>query len=90
MSRPRVKICGVTRLEDAELAIALGADFLGFNFYPASPRYLELEAAREIARAVGDRARLVGVTVNAEPPAIAEILGEAVDAAVAEVQSEAA
>ena len=74
MSRVRVKICGVTRVEDAELAIALGADFLGFNFYPASPRYLELEAARAIARAVGDRARLVGVTVNAEPRAIDEIL----------------
>lgn len=74
MSRPRVKICGVTRVEDAELAIELGADFLGLNFYPASPRYLDLEAARGIARAVGDRARLVGVTVNAEAAVIEEVL----------------
>ena len=74
MSRPRVKICGVTRVEDAELAIELGADFLGLNFYPASPRYLDLEAARRIARAVGDRARLVGVTVNPAASVVEEIL----------------
>ena len=66
MSRARVKICGVTRVEDAELAIELGADFLGLNFYRPSPRCLDLDAARRIALAVGDRARLVAVTVNAE------------------------
>ena len=64
----RVKICGVTRVEDAELAIALGADFLGLNFYPASARCLELEDARRIADAVGDRVPLVAVTVNAVAP----------------------
>ena len=74
MSRPRVKICGVTRVEDAELAIELGADFLGLNFYPASPRCLDLDTARRIAGAVGDRARLVGITVNAGARQIEEIL----------------
>ncbi len=74
MSRPRVKICGVTRVEDAELAIELGAEFLGLNFYPASPRCLDLDAARRIADAVGDRARLVGVTVNAGARRIERIL----------------
>ncbi len=72
--RPRVKICGVTRVEDAELAVNLGADFLGLNFYPASPRCLDLQAARRIAAAVGDRARLVAVTVNAEAGLIRKIL----------------
>ena len=74
MSRTRVKICGVTRLADAELAVRLGADFLGLNFYPASPRCLDLDRARRIARAVGDRARLVAVTVNAGRQGIEEVL----------------
>ena len=75
MGRPRVKICGVTRVEDAGLAVKLGADFLGFNFYPASPRCLDLAAAARIARAVRGRARLVGVTVNAAPAELRAIGG---------------
>lgn len=46
----RVKICGVTRWEDAQLAIDLGAAALGFNFYPPSPRYIEPHCAAEIIR----------------------------------------
>jgi phosphoribosylanthranilate isomerase len=71
---PRVKICGVTRVADAELAVELGADFLGLNFYPASPRCLDLDAADRIAAAVAGRVRLVAVTVNAEPRRIEQIL----------------
>lgn len=71
--RPRVKICGVTRVADAELAVELGADFLGLNFYPASPRYLELAAAERIAAAVAGRTRLVAVTVNASSAELAAI-----------------
>ena len=37
---PEIKICGITRSEDAALAIELGADFLGFVFVPESPRYV--------------------------------------------------
>ena len=44
----RVKICGITQLEDAQLAVELGASALGFNFFRPSPRYLAPEAAREI------------------------------------------
>jgi phosphoribosylanthranilate isomerase len=61
----RIKICGITRCKDAELAVGLGADFIGLNFYPPSPRCLTMEAAGAIARAVKGRARLVGVFVNA-------------------------
>ncbi len=61
----RIKICGVTRVEDAELAAALGADLIGLNFYPPSPRCLSLERAGEIKRTIAGRSRLVGVFVNA-------------------------
>jgi phosphoribosylanthranilate isomerase len=44
----RVKVCGVTRLEDARRAVELGAAALGFNFYPPSPRYLAPAHARDI------------------------------------------
>ncbi len=41
MRRPRVKICGLTRLADAELAVQLGADALGFVLWEGSPRYVD-------------------------------------------------
>jgi phosphoribosylanthranilate isomerase len=60
----QVKICGITSAEDARAAIELGATMLGVNFYAPSPRCVALTQAREIAEAVGGRARLVGVFVN--------------------------
>lgn len=66
--RPIVKICGVTRPEDARLAVDLGADLLGLNFYPRSPRYLaDAGRAREIAAEVRGETLLVGVFVEREP-----------------------
>ncbi|MGH7925371.1 MAG: phosphoribosylanthranilate isomerase [Candidatus Binatus sp.] len=62
----RVKICGVTRVEDALAAIAAGADMIGLNFYAKTPRYIDIDRAREIRAAVGSRATVVGVFVNAE------------------------
>ena len=65
MSRkPIVKICGVTRPEDAELAVDLGADYLGLNFHPPSPRFLGIDRARRVADSVRGRVELVGVFVN--------------------------
>ena len=61
----RVKICGITRVEDAHAAIDAGADMIGLNFYAKSPRYVELDRARQIRAAVGSRVALVGVFVNA-------------------------
>jgi phosphoribosylanthranilate isomerase len=60
----KVKICGVCTPGDAEAAAGAGADFLGLNFHPASPRRVTLDAAREIAHAVRGTA-LVGVFVDA-------------------------
>ena len=45
----RVKICGVTRPEDALTATALGADMIGLNFYPGSRRFVDADTAREVA-----------------------------------------
>lgn len=60
----RVKICGVTRPEDARAAVAAGADYLGLNFWPQSPRHVDRERARRIAEAAG-AVPLVGVFVDA-------------------------
>jgi phosphoribosylanthranilate isomerase len=68
----KIKICGVTRVEDALLAAELGADFIGLNFHPPSPRYVDLERALAIRNAVAGRARVVGVFVNAAREFIAE------------------
>lgn len=71
-----IKICGVTRPEDAALAAALGADLLGLNFYPPSPRALDPERdpgrLGEIVAAAGD-VPTVGVFVGEEPGRIEEI-----------------
>jgi phosphoribosylanthranilate isomerase len=59
-----VKICGITRPEDALLAVELGAGLLGLNFWPGSPRAVSPAQGREIADAVRGRATLVGVFVD--------------------------
>lgn len=65
---PRIKVCGLTRAEDARLAIELGADALGFIFWPKSPRYVAPDVVAGIARDVPAFVSLVGVFVN-QPPA---------------------
>jgi len=72
----KIKICGVTRVDDALLACELGADLIGLNFYRPSPRYLPLESALKIKQAIAGRAALVGVFVNAERSFIERILTE--------------
>ena len=60
----RIKICGVTRLEDALLASRLGADALGFNFWPKSKRHVTAAAARQIIARLPPFVTPVGVFVN--------------------------
>ena len=60
----RIKVCGITRLEDALLAVELGASALGFNFYRPSPRYLAPGAARSIIERLPPFVVAVGVYAN--------------------------
>jgi phosphoribosylanthranilate isomerase len=72
----RVKICGVTRVEDARLAWAAGADALGLNFYPRSPRYVTSETAAALARTRPALGAVVGVFVNESPDVIRDRVRE--------------
>lgn len=73
----KVKICGLTNLEDAVAAVEAGADYLGFILYPPSKRAITSEAAKEVVRELRKRADcplLVGVFVNETAAAMAGIL----------------
>ena len=60
----RVKICGVTTVDDALACADLGADAIGLNFVPSSPRRIDATRAREIVQSVGGRSLVVGVVAN--------------------------
>ncbi len=60
----RVKVCGIRRLDDARLAVELGASALGFVFWPRSPRVVAVDAARDITRRLPPFVATVGVFVN--------------------------
>ena len=62
--RTRIKICGVSRTADVEAAAEAGADAVGLNFHPASPRFVSAERAAELARALPPYVTPVGVFVN--------------------------
>ncbi len=73
----KIKICGITVLKDALAAIDAGADLLGFNFYPKSPRYLTPQACREITAVLHQKhpeITLIGVFVNSSVSEVRSIL----------------
>jgi phosphoribosylanthranilate isomerase len=74
VSGVRVKICGITNIEDARAVIDAGADALGLVFYSASPRAVDIEQARSIAMTVGPFITVTGLFVNADPEFVNALL----------------
>lgn len=74
--RTRIKICGLTRVDDVRAAVAAGADAIGFVFYPPSPRAVSIEQARELCAALPPFVTSVGLFVNEEPVRVREVLAE--------------
>lgn len=72
--RTRVKICGITRLDDALNAVQAGADSLGFVFYSPSPRNLELEQARALIKSVPAFISTTALFVNPQPGLVLEVV----------------
>jgi phosphoribosylanthranilate isomerase len=70
----KVKICGVTSLDDAMACVEIGTDALGLNFYEPSPRYLTLEKAAEITRHLPPFVARVGLFVNASEDTIRQTI----------------
>jgi phosphoribosylanthranilate isomerase len=75
-AKPKIKICGVTRPEDAAMVAAAGVEFIGLNFWPSSKRYVPVARAPAVAAAArgAGTSRLVGVFVNAQRDQIAQIV----------------
>lgn len=69
----RIKICGITRYEDAKVAVSLGVDALGFIFYDKSPRYITPENAGKIINKLPPFISKVGVFVDSHPASIMDI-----------------
>jgi phosphoribosylanthranilate isomerase len=72
--RTRVKICGLTRINDIQAAIQLGADAIGLVFYPPSPRSVTIEQASALLHDVPAFVSIVGLFVNAEPDWVRSVL----------------
>jgi phosphoribosylanthranilate isomerase len=69
-----VKICGLSTPETLDAALQAGADMVGFVFFPASPRHISLETARELGRQAKGRAIKVALTVDADDTTLANII----------------
>jgi len=72
--RTRIKICGITRLEDAKASVRAGCDALGFVFYKESPRYIALDAFKVIVKELPPFVTKTGLFVNADPAEIEEAI----------------
>ncbi len=77
MTPVQIKICGVRNVRDARACIELGASMIGLNFYPRSPRYIELNVARQIVEAIPRSVEAVGVFVDAPADEIRSIANAA-------------
>ncbi len=77
MARTRIKICGITRLEDALEAVRVGTDALGFVFYPPSPRNVEVGQAATIIRSLPAFVTTVALFVDADEAQVKRVIDEA-------------
>ncbi len=75
-SRTRIKICGLTRLEDLQDAITLGADAVGFVFYAKSPRYIQPVAAAQLIAQIPPFVSTVGLFVNASADEVQAVVAQ--------------
>ena len=74
MSRTRIKICGITRIEDARCAADAGADVIGLIFYAGSPRVVTTEQALSISNALPPFVSTVALFVNAAPGEVEDVI----------------
>ncbi|NNM51590.1 MAG: phosphoribosylanthranilate isomerase [Pseudomonadales bacterium] len=74
--RTRIKICGLTRMDDALYAANLGVDALGLVFYPGSPRYVDMAVARQIVENLPPFVTTVGLFVDPQAEDVIRILGQ--------------
>lgn len=74
--RVRVKICGITRVEDALIAVKYGADAIGLVFYAPSPRHVNISQAIEIASKIPAFVSIVGLFVNADPAFVKDVTSQ--------------
>jgi len=72
----RVKICGITNIEDAQIAVAAGADAIGLVFYDKSPRNVSIKMAKEITMNLSPFINCVGLFVDAEKEYVNEVLNQ--------------
>lgn len=77
MAAPRIKICGITTAETLQATIAARADYVGFNFYPPSPRYLAARKAPALGAQAAGRIIRVGLFVDAEDGPIGDAIAAA-------------
>ncbi len=75
-ARTRVKICGITRPQDASVAAALGADAIGLVFWPRSPRAVSVAQAQALVAGLPPFVTTVGLFVDATPDEVGEVLAE--------------
>jgi len=74
LKKIRIKICGLTRVEDAVAAVNAGADAIGLVFYAKSPRAISIEIARQIALVAGPFVTVTGLFVGADPKEVTDVL----------------
>ncbi len=75
-SRPRLKFCGFTRVDDLKVALECGVDAVGFNFFPKSPRYVNISQAGRLAEIAGEHALRVGIFVDEPIDSVVKIVRE--------------